>query len=316
MATSMSRASVAVALLMAVAAGAQPVAALGDTSAQSAVSSRSPSAGQLPGPHRSYPVWRGGHASLPGHTVLRPAVLEDVPYRMPVVVWANGGCRESNEEFRYFLRTFASYGTFIVANGAPDNPYEPTELTGVARPRPELLTQAIDWAVTQNADRQSPYYRRLDPGRVLVMGQSCGGWEAVDASSDRRVTSTILWNSGTNPHHPTGVFDLHAPLLVAHGERSDTAAQHAVATYEAAAVPAVLISHPAGGHTNWWDDPPEGSAPSAAQRVPGPIAAAWMAMTLYGSEAGRRHFLGPACGLCSQDGWSVSSKNWSSAGRR
>ena len=77
---------------------------------------------------------------------------------MPVVVWANGGCRTSNEEYRYFLTTFASYGTFIVANGAPGNAFT-LEPQGLVKPRPELLTQAIDWAIAQDADRQSPYYR-------------------------------------------------------------------------------------------------------------------------------------------------------------
>jgi hypothetical protein len=143
------------------------------------------------------------------------------------------------------------------------------------------------------------------------MGQSCGGYEAVDASGDPRVTSTIVWNSGANPQHPTGVLDLHAPVLLAHGELIDHVSAMTIATYQAVEVPVVMVSNPDAGHTNWWDDPSDGSPPpSAQQKAPLPIAANWMAMTLYGSAAARRFFLGDKCGLCSQPGWTVSSKNW------
>ena len=142
------------------------------------------------------------------------------------------------------------------------------------------------------------------------MGQSCGGWEATDASSDPRVTSTIIWNSGANPYHPTGLQDLHAPILFAHGGRYDHVAWDAELSYRLAEVPATLISHPDGGHINWWGPPGSTEPATDVQRVPGPIAAAWMAFTLYGSDAGRAFFLGPECGLCRQPGWSVESKNW------
>ena len=98
---------------------------------------------------------------------------------------------------------------------------------------------------------------------------------------------------------------------MAHGGLTDTAAEHAVATYQVANVPAVLISHSDGGHTAWWDDPTDGSPPpSDRQLVPGPIAAHWMAFTLYGKASAGQYFLGPQCGLCTRPGWQVESRNW------
>lgn len=270
-----------------------------------------------PGPQHSFRVWRGGDASLPNHTILRPADLNQVHYRMPIIVWANGGCRTSNEEYRYFLTQFASFGTFIVANGAPENPYEVTELAGVANPQPKLLTEAIDWALQQNADRTSRYFARLDRHRILVMGQSCGGWEATDASSDPRVDSTIIWNSGTNTYHPTGVLDLHAPTLIAYGGTTDQQNYNAVATYQLASVPIVLASQEGPGHTGWWDDPSDGTPPPGPyQDVPAQIAAKWLAATLYGSRTARHFFVGADCGLCSRPDWTVESKNWNEANQR
>src|SRR5690349_9029010 len=74
-----------------------------------------------PGPDQHYAVVREGSASLPDHTIIRPADIDDIPFRLPIVVWANGGCRDTNEEFHYFLTHFAAYGYFIVANGPPEN---------------------------------------------------------------------------------------------------------------------------------------------------------------------------------------------------
>lgn len=294
------------ALGLGVDAVAHSAAAVADRAAESGTDEN-----RMPGPHRSYPVWRGGHASLPEHTIFRPADVRKVPYQMPIVVWANGGCRDSNEEYRYFLTTFASYGVFIVANGAPENPFVAADLTGVVSPQPDDLITGIDWALAQNSNRKSPYFQRLDAGRVLVMGQSCGGWEATDASSDARVTSTIIWNSGANPRNMSGMADLHAPVLFAYGGVTDHVAWDAIASYQLAEVPAVLASGSEGGHTNWWDAPPEGTPPpSDQQKEPLPVAANWLAFTLYGSSDGRHYFLGEDCGLCMQPGWTVESKNW------
>src|SRR4051812_3066116 len=131
-----------------------------------------------PGPEHNYGVWRGGDASLPDHTIIRPADL-DLPFKLPIVVWGNGGCRDTNEEYHYFLTHFAAYGYFIVANGPPENPYHPEELNGIADPQPGKLIAAIDWAVAENARKGGKYYGKLDTSRIAVMGQSCGAWEAI-----------------------------------------------------------------------------------------------------------------------------------------
>src|SRR5689334_6041316 len=40
---------------------------------------------------------------LTSHTVYRPADLNAVPFKMPIMIWGNGGCRVSSREFSYFL---------------------------------------------------------------------------------------------------------------------------------------------------------------------------------------------------------------------
>lgn len=80
------------------------------------------SANGIPGPNHRFAVVREGDPSLPDHTIIRPANLRAVQFKMPIVVWGNGGCRDSNEEYHYFLTHFAAYGFFIVADGPPRTP--------------------------------------------------------------------------------------------------------------------------------------------------------------------------------------------------
>src|SRR5207244_170997 len=61
------------------------------------------------------------------------------------------------------------------------------------------LLKAVDWAIAENVRPGSPYYHRLNPTQVAVMGQSCGGLQATVAAADPRVKTAIIWNSGVFP---------------------------------------------------------------------------------------------------------------------
>jgi hypothetical protein len=269
------------------------------------------SAADKPGPQHQFAVAREGDPSLPDHTILRPANLRAVHFKLPIVVWGNGGCRDSNEEYHYFLTHFAAYGFLIVANGPPQNPYNPGELTGLVNPQPQKLIAGINWAVRENSDPRSHYYLRLDPHRVAVMGQSCGGWETMDASADPRVETSIVWDSGLNPYSPSDVTKLHAPVLYAYGGLTDFLNWNAIGSYELTAVPTVLADNTGAGHTGMWDSPsPPAQPPGPYQNDPLVVGAEWLDFTLYGATGGQNFFVGLSCGLCTRQGWTVQSKNW------
>jgi hypothetical protein len=98
-----------------------------------------------------------------------------------------------------------------------------------------LLLDAMDWAIKQNGESSSPFYNRLDTTKIAVMGQSCGGLQALAVSHDPRVMTTVVWNSGALPAGSTspalkqsaGNKDslnlLHGPVAYFIGGPSDVA---------------------------------------------------------------------------------------------
>ena len=151
-----------------------------------------------------YPAILSGDPSLPTHTLYRPRDLR--PFgpgnRLPVVAFANGGCRDSSGEFRNFLSDIASHGYLVIAIGpasdaAVDGSEDPTAIT-----RASQLTDAIDWAAKAAEQSGSPYYHRLALDKVAVAGQSCGGIQALAVSPDPRVTATLVLNSSARIASP------------------------------------------------------------------------------------------------------------------
>src|SRR5262245_46463494 len=141
-----------------------------------------------PGP---YAVSVVSESTLATHTVYRPADLS--PFtgakRLPIVAWGNGACSNAGLLFETFLSQIASHGFLAIASGPKDAPLPAfaSQVPGQARTTPnpaagiaagrttdQDLIKAIDWAIAENGRRDSPYFGRLDPQKVAVMGQSCG----------------------------------------------------------------------------------------------------------------------------------------------
>jgi hypothetical protein len=241
-------------------------------------------------------------ARLPGHTVYRPSNLAAVTERMPVVVWGNGACRADGTWFQEFLTPLSAHGVLVVASGTPG---------GTGSTTADMLIDAIDWAVAENTRAGSKYFGKLDTTAIAAMGQSCGGLEAIGASSDPRVRSTVLWNSGIFASGGLGGVDktaltrLHAPVAWFTGGSSDIAYGNAVDDYQRvpSRVPAVIGHYGNVGHMGLFTDP-------TVERHIVTVAASWLDATLFGNAQARSRFVGPNCGLCSGTPWVIQSKNW------
>ena len=67
---------------------------------------------------------------------------------------------------------------------------------GMSMGDPEGLKQALEWAIAQNADKNSPYYQKLDLDNIAAAGMSCGGLQALHMLDDARIKTIMVMNSG------------------------------------------------------------------------------------------------------------------------
>ena len=145
------------------------------------------------GPYKAIMV---GDSSLPTHTIFRPKDLSAFGNRvkLPILAWGNGGCATSPAAHQNYLSEIASHGFLIVAIG-------PLPAPGGGRgggggDRSNSLLAAVDWAIAQNGDKASAYNGKLDVSKIAVFGHSCGGLQALEVSGDRRISTTLVVNSG------------------------------------------------------------------------------------------------------------------------
>lgn len=284
-----------------------------------------------------FPALMESVAALPQHTVYRPAELSALgPRRLPVLAWANGACVNVGNRFRWFLTEIASHGFLVVAIGplgppeaeagplsreargrpAPDSPAaRGGGAPGLADSSPAQLTQAIDWAVAENHRAGSPLAGRIATDRVAVMGQSCGGLQALVAGSDARVRTVGIWNSGVLPDAVMAsrisgaaidkrvLQTLQVPMLYVSGDPGDVAFANADDDFARIQhVPVLRAWRARTPHAGTYREPGGGAY--------APVAVAWLRWQLDGDTLAGRMFTGPDCGLCRQPDWYLRRKGF------
>lgn len=294
-------------ILLAATAGAVVLAGSG-VAASSArnPSPKTPSAGAST--RAVLPTVREAAEGLPGHTVYRPANLKALPKNsLPVIVYGNGACATSNLEAITFLTGLASQGYIVVANGGVDEFAVPnTPENTIAHP--EALLAAAHWA-TGSKQSGKQFDGRVETTRVGVLGHSCGGVEALAAGTDPMIDAVAGFNTGYFKEPAFGGYgrdrlaDLHTPTLLVNGGPDDVAHQNSIDNYALLDVPAALVSGTAAGHT--------GLIAGLEATKGWQVAADWFDYVLRGDRAAGARFVGPGCGLCTEDGWKVESKGLS-----
>ena len=285
-------------------------------------------------------------AGLPTHTVYRPAKLDALGQeKLPIVAFGNGACVNVGNRFRFFLTEIASHGFLAIATG-PIGPKEvETNTAGSAyRGTPAAgspgalhagqpvaegsnppadttaaqLLDAVTWAIAENTRPGSKYKGRIDTSKVAVMGQSCGGIQAIDAAHDPRVTTLGVWNSGAFPvdgrawaiaaanADKATLKTLHSSAIYISGEPSDVAFNNANDDFaRIEGLPIFRGWREQTGHGGTYREPNGGDF--------GAVATAWLQWQLKGDRAAAATFVGPDCALCKKANWHVSSKNLSVA---
>lgn len=257
-----------------------------------------------------YPALMIAESSLPTHTVFRPRDL--APFggerRLPIVAWGNGACANSPWEHVNFLSEVASHGFLVVALGPmPTEGERPSGRSSSAQ-----LLEAIDWAIARNADRNSPYFGRIDTARVAVSGMSCGGLQALEVAPDPRITTLGVFNSGILPTPGGGMAGMppltkeqlakvHTPTLYLLGGESDIAYGNGMDDFRRIDHVPVFVGNMNVGHGGTYQQPHGGEFAR--------VATAWYLWQLNGDEQAGRLFTGSPAGLSSSAHWTVEKKN-------
>jgi hypothetical protein len=272
---------------------------------------------------------------LPDHTVYRPEDISALNgVALPIVIWGNGACANAGNSFSNFLTDISSYGYLaialgpIVARPAPGGPapgraaqpaiQQPADTTQVPRNLPPAATHpsqmldAMKWAIAENERQASKYYKHLNTSKIAVMGQSCGGVQAIEVAADPRITTAVIWNSGlfAQPSDMGGgktlskkdLESIHVPVAYISGDPTDIAHNNANADFEfIKSIPVFRGWERGVGHGGTYNQPNGGEFSG--------IAVAWLNWQLKGDNRAALMFRGVDCGLCVNPKWVVQTKN-------
>lgn len=290
-----------------------------------------------PPPHNTpagpYKVSIEAPPSLMSHTLYRPTDL--APFtgakRMPIIAWGNGACSNAGLLFSNFLTQIASHGYLVLASGPKDAPLpafarqrpgqtsvQPAGNVPTAMTKDEDLIKAIDWAIAENARKDRPLFGKLDPTKVAVMGQSCGGLQATAVAGDPRIRTVVIWNSGVfnNPNQPapTGgparslsgatkdsLKKFHAPVAYFLGGPSDVAYPNGKDDFSRVTTVPAFLGSINSGHGGTYNDQGGGWF--------GEVGVKWLDWQLKGDKAASSWFVGKDCVLCRNPIWEVDRKN-------
>lgn len=249
--------------------------------------------------------------SLEAHTIFAPQDL--APFgrnnKLPVLVWGNGACINSPWQHYLFLNEIASHGFLVIATG-----YYPKEGEHYQGPMSTSAQQieAIDWAIAQNADKNSPYYGRIAVDAIAAAGMSCGGLQTLDNCTDLRLKTIMICNSGLF-NNPAGAVpnmpmpekkklqQIKVPVLYILGSETDIAYENGMDDfYHLTKVPAFAANYPVG-HGGTYDQPHGGEF-----SIP---AIAWLKWQLKGDKEAAKLFQGDPCGLSLREGWTTEKND-------
>lgn len=263
--------------------------------------------------------------TLATHTIYRPREL--TMDKHPVLVWGEGGCAKNGLMFPEYLSEIASHGFVVVADGPPIA--RPAGGPGAGGgPRPAVggpppgggppadrftmvngtaLIAGLDWLEAQSKNRASRFYGKVDVERVAAMGMSCGGLMSYGASSDPRVATVGIWNSGLfeDERNANVYAGIHGSVIIVTGGESDIAYANGKRDFEVmpARVPVFYGVLPSVGHGGTYGEDNGGPF--------GVVAVAWLKWQLLGdtSGAGRGYFVGDGCGICNDARWKIDSRS-------
>ncbi len=179
---------------------------------------------------------------------------------------------------------------------------------GMSMGDPAGLKQALEWAIAQNADKNSPYYGKLDIDNIAAAGMSCGGLQALHMSDDARIKTIMVMNSGyfgtDESEDKASLAKLKQKSIIwILGGSTDIAWDNGNDDFKrmAGTMPACLVSLDGIGHGGTYMQPNGGDYAK--------VAGAWLKWWLKGDKEASTMFTGSEPGVSKMAGWSIERKN-------
>lgn len=255
----------------------------------------------------TYPAIMVSEPSLPTHTVFKPQDLSKFggTNKLPIIAWGNGACFDSPWEHVKFLNEVASHGFLVIAIGTMPKQTD-------VRSKSQKLLDAIDWAIAQNSDPNSPYFQKIATDKISVSGMSCGGLQTLEVAGDPRITTVGVFNSGVlgnpgggMPGMPQVTKDqlnnIKVPTLYLLGGKSDIAYGNGMDDFNRINHVPIFVGNLDVGHGGTYGQPYGGEFAK--------VATAWYKWQLKGDQEAGKLFSGKTPGLAKAEGWVGEKKN-------
>lgn len=285
-------------------------------------------------PSGQYSVIVEHDETLSTHTIYRPKWTNDSTF--PIVVWGEGACEDAGLMFPEFLSEIASHGYIVIADGPPvrskiRQPGQPTSSTDsntentnqtttqsttqpATQPRRRPvnlkpdgtdLIAALDWVEAKNSDKQHRFFQKANMKKIAAMGMSCGGLMAYGASSDPRISTVGIWNSGLLQADQAIYDALHTSIIIITGGETDVAYPNGKRDYETLkdSKPIYYGYYPSIGHFGTYTEDNGG--------VFGEVAVAWLNWQLKNdrTKTGKKYLSGKDCPVCNDKNSITHSHN-------
>ena len=251
--------------------------------------------------------------TLEAHTIFVPQDLSAFNEKkaLPVLVWGNGACNNSPFEHYKFLNEIASHGYIVVATGFM--PQEGERYHGPMSTTEQQI-EAMDWVEQQNADKNSPYYGKIDVKNICVAGMSCGGLQTLFNCADKRIKTLMICNSGLFNQENAGsavggmpmppkskLKEIHSSIIYILGGEKDIAYGNGMDDFHRIDhVPACATNVPVG-HGGTYAQPHGGEFSV--------VALAWLNWQLKGDQQAAKMFKGADCELSKREGWTIEKND-------
>ena len=138
-----------------------------------------------------YKEFKADDDKIGKYAVWYPKELESGDNKYPIVLWANGTGSKS-ETYKYFLTHLASWGFIAVGND------DKNTRTG------ESLEKTLQFLISENDNKDSVFYQKLDLDNIGIGGHSQGGpavFNMVTEQEHGNMIKTVYAVSATSSYH-------------------------------------------------------------------------------------------------------------------